>query len=439
MAKYDNIDVNGKDAFANKTPSYDDIMKQKGKDVKKALHKQKKEDDMEAAGKAMDEEVAKEAEAKKEVEKQAIENNGSTVETRDRNKALETGDENATAIEDIKTQTLQPETENNEEFQINAKANILPENVEKELDSSDEGQQANTAVEANNPAALQDIVTPDGDPVLKGTYNEDGIYLPHTYTIEDSRLVKNPGMAACLTIVSKAITALGAIAGIPIPMIDFMKFGATPEEDLAKLNENEQNYAKILNAGKAEANETIRTREATQESNISDIDAYKNLADEDVQKTAQVNAATAGQNAQLDVQKAAQEWEAKQKELDRDFQKEMNNLNTESQIAILQQQGVNQQDLATLMNDLDAQRIVKKLAYAKEAGLTPDETAKWLRAEQGITQFGATMGYVGDAAKVAGEVASTFLPGGSDKGIKKFAYDGKAANSKMFSSKRKFW
>ena len=439
MAKYDNIDVNGKDAFANKTPSYDDIMKQKGKDVKKALHKQKKEDDMEAAGKAMDEEVAKEAEAKKEVEKQAIENNGSTVETRDRNKALETGDENATAIEDIKTQTLQPETENNEEFQINAKANILPENVEKELDSSDEGQQANTAVEANNPAALQDIVTPDGDPVLKGTYNEDGIYLPHTYTIEDSRLVKNPGMAACLTIVSKAITALGAIAGIPIPMIDFMKFGATPEDDLAKLNENEQNYAKILNAGKAEANETIRTREATQESNISDIDAYKNLADEDVQKTAQVNAATAGQNAQLDVQKAAQEWEAKQKELDRDFQKEMNNLNTESQIAILQQQGVNQQDLATLMNDLDAQRIVKKLAYAKEAGLTPDETAKWLRAEQGITQFGATMGYVGDAAKVAGEVASTFLPGGSDKGIKKFAYDGKAANSKMFSSKRKFW
>ena len=180
MAKYDNIDVNGKDAFANKTPSYDDIMKQKGKDVKKALHKQKKEDDMEAAGKAMDEEVAKEAEAKKEVEKQAIENNDSTVETRDRNKALETGDENATAIEDIKTQTLQPEeTENTEEFQINAKANILPENVEKELDSSDEGQQASTAVEANNPAALQDIVTPDGDPVLKGTYNEDGVYLPH--------------------------------------------------------------------------------------------------------------------------------------------------------------------------------------------------------------------------------------------------------------------
>ena len=440
MAKYDNIDVNGKDAFANKTPSYDDIMKQKGKDVKKALHKQKKEEDMEAAGKAMDEEVAKEYEANKEVEKQAIENNNSTVETRDKNKSLETQEPAATAMEDIKTQTLQPEeTENTEEFRIGAKANELPENVEKELDSSDEGQEANAAVEANNPTALQNIVTPDGDPVLKGTYNEDGIYLPHTYTIEDSRLVKNPGMAACLTIVSKAITALGAIAGIPIPMIDFMKFGATPEEDLAKLNENEQNYAKILNAGKAEANETIRTREATQESNLSDIDAYKDLADEDVQKTAQVNAATAGQNAQLDVQRAAQEWEAKQKELDRDFQKEMNNLNTESQIAILQQQGVNQQDLATLMNDLDAQRIVKKLAYAKEAGLTPDETAKWLRAEQGITQFGATMGYVGDAAKVAGEVASTFLPGGSDKGIKKFAYDGKAANSKMFSSKRKFW
>ena len=437
MAKYDNIDVNEKDAFANKTPSYDSIMKQKAKDTKKALHKQKKEDDMEAADKAMQEEVDKEAEEKAAVEKQALENNGSTVETRDKNKALETGDETVTAVEDIKTQASKPDTENAEEFQIDTKANVIPENVAKELDESDEGQEANSAVEANNPTALQNIVTPDGDPVLKGTYNEDGVYLPHAYTIEDSRLVKNPGMAACLTIVSKAITALGAIAGIPIPMIDFMKFGATPEEDLQKLNENEQNYAKILNAGKAEANETIRTREATQESNLSDIDAYKDLADEDVQKTAQVNAATAGQNAQLDVQRAAQEWEAKQKELDRDFQKEMNNLNTESQIAILQQQGINQQDLATLMNDLDAQRIMKKIAYAKEAGLTPDETAKWLRAEQGITQFGAAMGYVGDAAKVAGQIAGTFMP--SDKDVKKFVYDGKAANSKMFNSKRKFW
>lgn len=440
MAKYDNIDVNGKDAFANKTPSYDSIMKQKAKDTKKALHKQKKEDDMEAADKAMQEEIDKEAEEKAAVEKQALENNGSTVETRDKNKALETGDETVTAVEDIKTQAAKPETENAEEFQIDTKANVLPENVAKELDESDEGQEANSAVEANNPTALQNIVTPDGDPVLKGTYNEDGVYLPHTYTIEDSRLVKNPGMAACLTIVSKAITALGAIAGIPIPMIDFMKFGATPEEDLQKLNENEQNYAKILNAGKAEANETIRTREATQESNLSDIDAYKDLADEDVQKTAQVNAATAGQNAQLDVQKAAQEWEAKQKELDRNFQKEMNNLNTDSQIEILKQQGVNQQDLATLMNDLDAQRIMKKIAYAKEAGLTPDETAKWLRAEQGITQFGAAMGYMGDATKVAGQVAGALMTGGvSDKDCKKFVYDGKAANSKMFSKFRPKW
>ena len=36
MAKYDNIDVNGKDAF-EQTPSYDSIMKQKAKDTKKAL------------------------------------------------------------------------------------------------------------------------------------------------------------------------------------------------------------------------------------------------------------------------------------------------------------------------------------------------------------------------------------------------------------------
>lgn len=438
MAKYDNIDVNGKNAFENQTPSYDSIMKQKAKDTKKALHKQKKEDDMEAAGKAMDEQVAKEAEEKAAVEKQAIENNGSTVETRDKNKALETQEPAATAVEDIKTQAAKPE--NTEEFQIDTKANVLPENVEKELDESDEGQEANSAVEANNPTALQNIVTPEGDPVLKGTYNEDGVYLPHTYTIEDSRLVKNPGMAACLTIVSKAITALGAIAGIPIPMIDFMKFGATPEEDLQKLNENEQNYAKILNAGKAEANETIRTREATQESNLSDIDAYKDLADEDVQKTAQVNAATAGQNAQLDVQREQQKWQAAQNDFDRQFQKEMNNLNTESQIEILKQQGINAQDLLKLQADANAMADLKRIMAMKDAGMDDQEAAKWIRSLGGMTALQAYLGpLINGAGQAVGVAANLFANGGSDKGIKKFVYDGKAANSKMFSSKRKFW
>ncbi len=455
MAKYDNIDVNGNKVVPNNTPSYDSIMKQKAKDTKKALHKQKKEDDAKAADEAMQKEVDAEADEAKEIEKKALENNDSSIETRDKNKAIQEGDKTAIAVEDAKVAAKEP-VENAEAVeQIASETKVeepevknltealtsqgVPENVVSELTESDEGQAANGAVESGDPAELENVVTPEGESVLKGSYDENGNYVPYVYTEADTRLVKNKGWAAALTIISAAMSALGVAAGIPIVPINFFKFGASPQEDLARMNQVETDYAKLRNAGTAEAQTIEKTRAASQEANISDVDAYKDLSDKDVQKAAQVNASVGGQNTQLDVQREQQEWQAKQAELDRDFQKEMNNLNTDSQIAILKQQGVNAQDLATLMNDLEAQKIVKKLAYAKEAGLTPDETAKWLRAEQGITQFGAAMGYAGDAAKVAGEIANTFIPGGSDKGIKKFAYDGKAANSKMFKSKRKFW
>lgn len=315
----------------------------------------------------------------------------------------------------------------------------IPENATTDLVESDEGKEVDDVIASGDPAGLQNVVAPDGQGILKGSYDENGNYVPYVYTEADTRLVKDKGWAAALTIISAAMSALGVAAGIPIVPINFFKFGASPQEDLERMNQVEKDYASLMNAGTAEAQEIEKTRAAAQEANISDVDAYKDLSDEDVQKAAQVNASVGGQNTQLDVQREAQEWQAKQAELDRDFQKEMNNLNTDSQIAILKQQGINQQDLTKLMADVDAQRIVKKLAYAKEAGLTPDETAKWLRAEQGITQFGAAMGYVGDVASVAGDVASKFIPLKSDKCVKKFVYDGKAANSKMFSSKRKFW
>lgn len=460
MAKYDNIDVNGKDAFANKTPTYEDIMRQKAKDTKKALHKQKKEDDAEAADKAMQEDVDKEYEANKELEKAALENNGSTEEVRNKNKAVQEDDKTAVAIEDAKAEASKPIENADAVEQIGSETKVedepaeetaptnltealtaqgIPENAIADIVESDEGKEVDEIITSGNPAELQNVVSPDGQAILKGSYDANGNYVPYVYTEADTRLVKNKGWAAALTIISAAMSALGVAAGIPIVPINFFKFGATPQEDLERMNQVEKDYASLMNAGTAEAQEIEKTRAASQEANISDVGAYKDLSDEDVQKAAQVNASVGGQNTQLDVQREAQEWQAKQAELDRDFQKEMNNLSTESQIAILQQQGINQQDLTKLMADVDAQRIMKKIAYAKEAGLTPDETAKWLRAEQGITQFGAAMGYAGDAAKVAGEIANTFIPGGSDKGIKKFAYDGKAANSKMFSSKRKFW
>lgn len=315
----------------------------------------------------------------------------------------------------------------------------IPENVTSELIESDEGQEVDAAVNANSPADLQNVVAPDGQAILKGSYDENGNYVPYTYTEADTRFVKDKGWAAALTLISAAVSALGVAAGIPIMPINFFKFGATPQEDLERMNQVEKDYASLMNAGTAEAQEIEKTRAASQEANISDVDAYKDLSDEDVQKAAQVNASVGGQNTQLDVQRESQEWEAKQAELDREFQKEMNNLNTDSQIAILKQQAINQQELASLMNDLDVQKVFKKIAMAKEKGMSEDDLAKWIRAEQGTTKLAAAMNYVGDITKVAGDVVSKFFPSPSDKNCKKFVYDGKAANSKMFSSKRKFW
>lgn len=368
-------------------------------------------------------------------------------------KAKETAAPEKQVKEIVEQKTEQPVENDNvtetkvEETEVKEPTNLaealtaqgIPENATADLVESDEGKEVDDVIASGDPTGLQNVVAPDGQGVLKGSYDANGNYVPYVYTEADTRLVKDKGWAAALTIISAAMSALGVAAGIPIVPINFFKFGASPQEDLERMNQVEKDYASLMNAGTAKAQEIEKTRAAAQEANLSDVGAYKDLSDEDVQKAAQVNASVGGQNTQLDVQREAQEWQAKQAELDRDFQKEMNNINTDSQIAILKQQGINQQDLTKLMADVEAQRIMKKIAYAKEAGLTPDETAKWLRAEQGITQFGAAMGYVGDAASVAGDIASKFIPLKSDKDVKKFVYDGKAANSKMFSSKRKFW
>ena len=364
-------------------------------------------------------------------------------------KAQETAAPEKQAEEIVEQKTEQPvETETEvEEPEVKEPTNLtealtsqgIPENATADLVESDEGKEVDDVIASGDPTGLQNVVAPDGQGVLKGSYDANGNYVPYTYTEADTRLVKDKGWAAALTIISAAMSALGVAAGIPIVPINFFKFGASPQEDLERMNQVEKDYASLMNAGTAEAQEIEKTRAAAQEANISDVDAYKDLSDEDVQKAAQVNASVGGQNTQLDVQREAQEWQAKQAELDRDFQKEMNNINTDSQIAILKQQGINQQELATLMNDLDVQTVFKKIEMGKEKGISKDEVAKWISSEKGITALGRAMGYVGETAEVAGEIASKFMPPKSDKDVKKFVYDGKAANSKMFSSKRKFW
>ena len=392
MARYDNIGLDGKDAF-EQTPSYDSIMKQKAKDTKKALHKQKKEDDAEARGKAMDEEIAKEAEAKKEVEKQAIENNGSTVETRDKNKAIETQEPVTTAVEDIKTQVPEPEKT---EFQIDTKIDFTPEQ-EQALDETDEGQFAKEAVDNKDPSALQNFVDKDGNPVMKGeyTFGEDSVYKPHTYSLTEAAKLQNKGWAGVATIVSKALSAFGLMFGIPIVPINFFKLLGT-DEYAKGLNENEQNYAKILNAGKDEANTITRTGNAKRESNVKDVETYGNLSDEDVQKTAQMNAAEAGQNTQLDVQKQQQDFDKWKTEYSGDLQKTMQEIQNKFQL-----------DLTDKLYRQQVQAIVDKITYMKESGFSNDDIAKAIQSMEGVTTLQRGMGYAKDTVGMVTDIANS--------------------------------
>lgn len=319
-------------------------------------------------------------------------------------------------------------------------AETTAESIKKDIENSgimdtEEGQEAQAAIDSNKPEMLMNITTPEGKSVLKGSYDKNGNYVPYVYTEKDTRLVKNSGLAGALTIISYALSSLGVMVGIPILPVNFYKFGATPQEDLNRLQSVENGYAELMNAGKKEATETERKRTAEREANVADIDAYKGISDEDAQKAAQVNAAVSGSNTQMDVQGQAQEWQAKQAQLDRDFQEKMANINTENTIAIANANAANQQEMARLLNDQEVQKVIKKIEYAKEAGLSQDELAKWLRAEQGVTKLAAGLGYVSDGADAASKIADIFTSRAkSDKSVKSYIVGAKDANTKLLSN-----
>lgn len=294
---------------------------------------------------------------------------------------------------------------------------VTPEQEKMLMEETEEGKAAKEAVEGNNPVALQNIVTPEGESVLKGSFDANGHYVPYVYTDKDVGGM-NKGMAGALTIISIALSALGAAAGIPIVPVNFYKLFGKPEA-VEKANQVEKDYADVINGEASNRINTEAGREVNREQNLADVEAYKDISDEEAQKMAQVNAAGQGANAQLDVQREQQEWQSKEAELDREFQKVMNDLDTQSQLEILKQQGLNQQDLAKLMDDLDVQRVFKKIEMAKQRGESPDTLAKWLRGEKGVTTLEA---YVGPAIQAAGSIGTLFGLGkvSSDKNVKKF-------------------
>lgn len=326
-------------------------------------------------------------------------------------KAKETAEEEKAAPEEQVKEIVEQKTET-EQPEENATDDLhesLPDNVKDELMSSDEGQAAQEAIDGKDPAALQNIVGPDGNPLLNGGYDSKGRYKAHTYTPEEAAKMQNKGWAGAATIISVAISALGALFGLPIVPINFYRVLGT-DRFVDALNQNEKDYEQLVNAGTGEAQAIEKTEDAktkAYESNAKAVIDNPELYESDVQnKVAGAAAALGGGNTELQVQEGMQDWQQVQNELDRQFQKEMKDKDISGQIAIMKQNGVNQKELATLMNDLEVQEVFKKAAIAEEKGMSPDDLAKWIRGMEGVTKLQAYAPVVGQVLGSAIGLAS---------------------------------
>lgn len=456
----------------NEAAGHTEEQKKKGLDIeeKKAKKKAEKEARIKAADEAMQKEIDAEYEANKEVEKQALENNGSSIEERDTSKKIqETGEEPeqklTNPVDDIivqdvitgkygtgaarvqalaragydpdevqakvneflstekapveeKAEEIVEQTEKPAEEQTDTLHEPIPDNVKDELMSSDEGQAAQDAIDGENPVALQNIVGPDGEPLLNGGYDREGRYKAHTYTPEEAAKMQNKGWAGAATIVSVALSALGALFGIPIVPINFYHVLGT-DKFIDALNQNEKDYEQLVNAGTAESQAIEKTNAAktsAYESNAESVKENPDLYDTDItNKVASASAALEGGNTELDVQESQQDWQAVQNELNRKFEKEMKDKDISGQLAILRQNGVNAQELMKLQDDLDVQRIFKKAQIAEEQGMSEDDLAKWIRADSGVTKLQAyapaVSSLLGSALGLAGGMGTAAIQG----------------------------
>lgn len=346
--------------------------------------------------------------------------------------------EDTSTVESTANEIINQEPKVEQDLQIEAQnaANVEnPENPEAQIGEeltdeqkahlmeSDEGQVAQEAIDSKDPTKLLNIVTPTGEAVLKGSFDANGHYVPYRYTDKDVGGM-DKGKAGALTVISMALSALGAMFGIPIVPINFYHLFGKPEA-VEQANQIEKDYETVINGETSNKVNAENTRAVNREQNLADVEAYKDVTDEEAQKMAQINAAGQGSNAQLDVQKSQQDFEREMKQLDMDFQKEMNNLNTQSQLDVLKQQGINQQTLEKMMEDHAVTKALKQIEFAKQKGFNADQFAQWMRANGGQTTLQA---YLGPAIQAAGSLGAMFgFSGGSDKNIKKYV----ASNSKM--------
>lgn len=310
------------------------------------------------------------------------------------------------------------------------------------LENTDEAKIAQEAVDTKDPTKLQNVTTPEGEGVLKGSYDKDGKYVPKVYTIDSPEVTgMSRPMAGALTIISVALSALGGLMGIPLMPINFNDLFGKRQETVDAMNKQEEDYASLINepkkAGDTQA-ESIggvqRGYEAQAQSASKNPDLYNT---ETQNKVAGAQAAVGGQNTALDVQGQQQEFTAEQRELDRQFEKEMANINIDNEIKRLNAEFANNKEMAELLYDQDVQRLVKKVEYLRSKGLTDDDIAKYISAEAGTTKLARGLGYAQQGASAASEVLrAVFRKDNSDKNVKK--YDWGKSNTNMLRNSFKW-
>lgn len=282
----------------------------------------------------------------------------------------------------------------------------------------DESKIAQDAVDTNDPMMLQDITDPEGQSVLKGSFDMNGHYVPYVYTDKDVGGMTK-GTAGVLTVISIALAALGGAMGIPVVPVNFYKLFGKPEA-VEAYNKVEQDYANVVNGEVSPAVTEKNTRDVNREANINDINAYKDVNQDDIENTARVNAASAGSNTTRDINRD-----------NTGSQLAVIDAQTKQQLALLAQQGTNAQELAQLMYQQGVNQLKDQIQVMRDAGFTNDQIAKYQRALQGTTNLQA-------GTQMFNEVGGTLIEGvgtvlNSSKDVKMF-------NTRMLSnawSKRK--
>lgn len=282
----------------------------------------------------------------------------------------------------------------------------------------DESKIAQDAVDTNDPMMLQDITDPEGQSVLKGSFDMNGHYVPYVYTDKDVGGMTK-GTAGVLTVISIALAALGGAMGIPVVPVNFYKLFGKPEA-VEAYNKVEQDYANVVNGEVSPAVTEKNTRDVNRESNLNDINAYKDVNQDDIENTARVNAASAGSNTTRDINRD-----------NTGSQLAVIDAQTRQQLEMLKQQGANAQQLAELMYKQGVNQLKDQIQVMREAGFSNDQIAKYQRAMQGTTNLQAGVNMGTDIGGTLIEGVGTVL--NSSKDVKMF-------NTRMLSnawSKRK--